>query len=84
VPKEVVSKSVTPSSRFPSTNGHKSQVVVGDEQLMELDETAAVNMECLGYNATVLEPIGTLLPKQDVMVLTLKHLCKLNPFLGNH
>jgi hypothetical protein len=85
VPKEVVSKLVTTSSRLLSTNGHKSQVVVGDEQLMELDETVAVYMECLGYNATV-EVIGRLLPKQDrnVMVLTLKCLCKSNPFLGNH
>ena len=38
VPKEAVSKSVTPSSRLPSTGGHKSQVrvvhVVAGEQLM--------------------------------------------------
>ena len=36
VPKEAVSKSVTPSSRLPSTGGHTSQVVhvVAGEQLM--------------------------------------------------
>jgi ferredoxin len=49
--------------------------VVGEEQLTELDEMAAVETECLGYDATV-EAIGSLPPKQDgdVMVLTLKRL----------
>jgi hypothetical protein len=67
-----------------------SGVQIGDpvvkiaKQLMELEEMAAVDIECLGYDATI-EVIGRLLPKQDrnVMVLTLKCLCKSNPFLGN-
>jgi ferredoxin len=56
-----------------------SQVLVGgaEEQLNTefLDEMAAVETECLGYDVTV-EAIGSLPPKQDgdVMVLTLKRL----------
>jgi ferredoxin len=53
----------------------RSQLVAGEEQLAELDERAAVDTECLGYDATV-EAIGSLPPKQDgdIMVLTVKRL----------
>ena len=49
--------------------------VTGNDQLTELEEQAAVETECLGYDATV-EAIGSLPPKEngDIIVLTLKRL----------
>jgi ferredoxin len=49
--------------------------VIGNEQLKEFEEQAAVETECLGYGATV-ETIGSLPPKEngDIIGLTLKRL----------